>query len=120
MGNWKDKNKQREWQRNRYKDRKNFVLKYKINSGGCKNCGFIEEPEILVFHHKNPNEKSFKIGGNWIVNSSIKRLEMEMKKCYILCPNCHAIEHLKDKEWFAKMARTNTKAVWCNGSTGAS
>lgn len=48
---------------------------------------------VLQFHHLNPEEKDFEIslaiGKNW----SKQRIIDEMKKCIILCANCHLKLH---------------------------
>jgi len=57
----------------------------------CKVCGYDKEPSILHFHHRNPEEKLFKLCTVRSMEDSIK----EMKKTDLLCPNCHALHHLK-------------------------
>ena len=64
------------------------------NDGCCSICGYSEHPEILVFHHVNPKEKKFLIS---IGNIRRKDFWDEYHKCMLLCPNCHALVHLKDK-----------------------
>jgi len=60
----------------------------------CVKC-LTEDREVLTFHHTNPNEKSFDLSANW---SSINwnKVELEIKKCVLLCYNCHMKEHKKD------------------------
>ena len=60
---------------------------------GCQNCGYKEYPAILIFHHPNHDNKGIiGRGYNW------KIVLKEMKRCKLLCPNCHAIIHLKQNE----------------------
>jgi len=68
-----------------------FVDDYKKKTG-CQYCKYNKYPHILVFHHKIPLKKQ---GRTCITNQhwSVKRLKEEIKKCVLLCPNCHAIEH---------------------------
>ena len=55
----------------------------------------------MQFHHKNPKEKDFIIGN--VGNKSWDRIKIEMKKCILLCANCHMIEHsTKNGEKFLK------------------
>jgi len=56
----------------------------------CVLCGYNEEPRILVFHHLR--DKKFGIGSNYY--RSLDELREEVKKCILLCPNCHAKVHL--------------------------
>lgn len=64
----------------------------------CSRCSF-DKKEILTFHHLNPQDKKFTISACW--NRGKKFLEPEIRKCVLLCPNCHALEHyLERKEKF--------------------
>jgi hypothetical protein len=60
----------------------------------CEKCG---ENHIatLDFHHINPNEKEFQIAQSYF--SKEKILE-EMKKCIVLCSNCHRKLHWEEKQ----------------------
>ena len=81
------------YQNQRRKKLKDFIYNYK-EERGCERCGYNEYPEILEFHH-NQGNKEFTISQR---NSySIKLIEIEIKKCIILCPNCHRVHHRKDK-----------------------
>lgn len=57
----------------------------------CNRCG---ENHIacLDFHHKNPKEKEANISSVYRYWSKRRVLD-EIKKCEILCKNCHAKEH---------------------------
>lgn len=56
----------------------------------CANCGENREA-ALCFHHTDPDNKSFNIGrGN---DRSAEAYYDEMKKCVILCQNCHTCHH---------------------------
>lgn len=63
--------------------------------GECKHCGE-KDWEILTFHHINTQDKSFTLAGNWD-NLDWQIIENELKKCEILCFNCHIKHHRKDK-----------------------
>jgi len=59
----------------------------------CSKCGF-EHPAALDFHHTDPNEKKFNISKNkTYFKHNKERLFEEIKKCVVLCANCHRIEH---------------------------
>jgi len=61
--------------------------------GKCVICGYAKCKGALDFHHINPNEKEFGLGAargsivNW------KKLVEEVKKCALLCANCHREIH---------------------------
>lgn len=43
---------------------------------------------VLEFDHRDRNEKAENIS-NLILNASWERIETEIKKCDVLCANCH-------------------------------
>jgi NMD protein affecting ribosome stability and mRNA decay len=55
----------------------------------CEVCGF-SHPAALDFHHIDPSQKKFGISIN---KHNKKEVLEEIKKCKILCSNCHRIEH---------------------------
>ena len=60
----------------------------------CKKCGEKRIP-CLDFHHRAPSKKERSVA-NMVCNSSKARILKEIKKCDVLCKNCHAILHSKD------------------------
>lgn len=61
--------------------------------GGCQICSYNKCPEALELHHLNPEEKEFSFSS---MRSSPKKLEIikeEIKKCILLCSNCHREVH---------------------------
>jgi transposase len=57
--------------------------------GRCVICGYRASMRALQFHHIDPAEKEFEISysGNTV---ALERLRTEVKKCVLLCANCHA------------------------------
>lgn len=55
----------------------------------CKKCG-MNNPICLTFHH--PNKDKFDNVSN-LRTRSIRRIKEEIRKCVVLCANCHLIEH---------------------------
>jgi len=56
--------------------------------GSCRLCGYDRCTAALEFHHLNPSEKAFglaRFGAH-----SIEKLRAEIRKCVLLCANCHA------------------------------
>jgi hypothetical protein len=93
---WKDIEKRREYQREYYKRKATRADKLIKERGNCcEDCGYNEEPQILQFHHREPKEKESSPARMW--TSSDEKVRKESEKCDILCPNCHAIRHLKMK-----------------------
>lgn len=70
--------------RKRLKMRK-LILDEKISRGGCKECGY--NGRALHWHHRNPAEKKFLIGS--ATGRSFNEVRLELKKCDLLCANCH-------------------------------
>jgi 5-methylcytosine-specific restriction endonuclease McrA len=66
----------------------------KILGGRCKLCGYNKSPRALSFHHLDPKTKSFGISMKGLTRSWDK-IQKELKKCILLCANCHAEVHDK-------------------------
>lgn len=64
--------------------------------GKCVICGYNKCEAALDFHHISPDEKDFVIFKNGVVRSWAKILN-EIKKCELLCSNCH-----REKHWLIK------------------
>ncbi len=58
----------------------------------CEQCGF-DHPAALDFHHTNDNKE--KAVSAMISNNGKDRVLEEIKKCKVLCRNCHAVFHKK-------------------------
>jgi hypothetical protein len=73
----------------------------KFLGGKCTQCGWSGNQAALQFHHLKG--KDFTIGN--VANRSWDSIKSEMKKCVLLCANCHMIEHsTKNEEEFLKEA----------------
>lgn len=62
----------------------------KMNSG-CSNCGFNEHPTALEYHHTTGNKEN-SVGNMIRSNVAESKIDKEIKKCDILCSNCHKAE----------------------------
>lgn len=64
-----------------------FAERVSLKFGCCK-CGYKKCAAALDFHHIDPKCKKFAIGDklDWLGPRELKR---EMRKCSILCANCH-------------------------------
>lgn len=61
--------------------------------GKCQICGYNKCQEALEIHHINPNEKEFQIGRIIANPISWDRIVIELRKCIMLCANCHREVH---------------------------
>jgi hypothetical protein len=75
---------------------KRFQMKYdlmkSIGQIVCKECGYTDI-RALTFHHRDPHKKSFEISYGFTHSYSFDTLLEEVKKCDVLCQNCHTISH---------------------------
>jgi len=60
--------------------------------GKCQVCGYKKCVNALDFHHKNEKTKSFGISEKGYTRSW-KAIKTEVRKCYLLCSNCHREVH---------------------------
>jgi transposase len=56
--------------------------------GRCRLCGYDRCTAALEFHHLDPSEKAFGLAQRGA--RSIEMLRAEVRKCVLLCANCHA------------------------------
>jgi len=68
-----------------------WVTAYKATVG-C-DCGE-NDPDCLDLHHRDPSKKSGQVSC-FIHNRS--QLEAEVKKCVVICANCHRKKHARDR-----------------------
>jgi len=57
--------------------------------GRCRLCGYDGSPVALEFHHLDPREKEFGVASRGVARS-LNRVRAEVRKCVLLCSNCHA------------------------------
>lgn len=70
-----------------------YVLSLKLEAK-CRDCPETH-PACLTFHHRDGEKKAFNIGDAVREGLGLHRVEEEVKKCDILCMNCHAKLHYK-------------------------
>ncbi len=63
----------------------------------CQKCGYNKCPEALDFHHIDPEEKEERIAKMISNNYSLDKVKKEVKKCIVLCANCHREFHYYEK-----------------------
>lgn len=74
----------------RRKKIKLMAVEYK--GGKCEQCGYDRCIGALEFHHLDPAEKDFSIGGKGYTRSWEVTKE-ELDKCIMVCANCHRELH---------------------------
>ena len=79
------------------KDNHREWLKNFKKSSVCNKCG-VADYRVLEFHHLNEKEKDFSISFNYL-NLGLDKIKQEIKKCVILCANCHRITHYEENGW---------------------
>jgi transposase len=57
--------------------------------GSCRLCGYDRSLAALEFHHVDPRDKQFGVAAGGMARS-LDRLRAEVRKCVLLCSNCHA------------------------------
>ena len=108
---WYTKNKKKKKEQSRksrkraVKRNRKYVETYKLTSPClCRE----KEPCCLSFHHKN-GEKLGNISDMVNRGYGLTRIQKEMDKCDILCLNCHAKLHNKEKIEEADKKAVNKK-----------
>ena len=63
-----------------------------ICGGKCCICGYDKTPVALEFHHLIPEEKSYGLGASGLCHK-IEDDIAEIRKCVLVCANCHREIH---------------------------
>ena len=81
-----------EIQKNRWLDRKMEAIK--LMGGKCVICGYCKNYAAMEFHHLDPSVKEM----TWVKAREMKwnKTIEELKKCVLLCANCHRETHNPD------------------------
>lgn len=62
-----------------------YLLKKQLS---CESCGE-DDYRVLEFDHIDKSKKNFSIADGVRNGCGIERIEEEIKKCQVLCANCH-------------------------------
>lgn len=79
----------------------------KVCGGKCCLCGYSKLTNALEFHHLIPENKSYGIGSSGACHN-IQQDILEIRKCILVCANCHReihsglyeLDFLKEKQYF--------------------
>ena len=63
-----------------------------LKGGRCEICGYSKCIKALEFHHLNSGGKDFGISAKGYTRSW-NEVKKEIKKCILLCANCHREAH---------------------------
>lgn len=61
--------------------------------GCCQVCGYNKCNEALELHHLDPSQKDFNFGCVTANPKSAEKIKEELKKCVLICANCHREVH---------------------------
>jgi len=75
--------------------RRKFIRRVKLFLG-CVVCGYKEHPNALHFDHIDIKNKKKEVSG--LVTYSLLTIKNEMRKCRVLCANCHAVHTATQRE----------------------
>jgi 5-methylcytosine-specific restriction endonuclease McrA len=77
------------------------LLKY-LSDKRCVKCGE-NDPVVLEFDHLRPAEKSFGIARAISNGMKWSTILEEIKKCQILCANCHKRKTAQEFNWYHRV-----------------
>lgn len=68
------------------------LMAVELKGGKCQICGYHKCISAMDFHHVNEKEKSFALGLRGLTRSW-HSIEQELRKCILVCANCHREIH---------------------------
>ena len=78
---------------------KSYVYEY-LQEHPCITCGEADI-RVLDFDHRDPSLKSFGIHRSITNRYSIAKIAEEIKKCDVLCSNCHRRKTAHENNWYS-------------------
>lgn len=106
------------YQNKRWKERKRKAIA--MFGGRCSKCGYNKNLSALEFHHLSRKEK--KMSWTEMRLASWDRTIIELKKCILLCANCHREEEnpndtiISDKDSSIKFVLNDDMKIKSTGS----
>lgn len=61
----------------------------------CSTCGE-DHPACLQFHHKDPTQKEMSLAAALRSGWGLDKIRSEIRKCTVLCANCHFKHHYEE------------------------
>ncbi len=90
--NWKGGIDKNQYAKLRRKDRKLWAIAYK--GGKCQRCG-VEDLIPACYHFHHVSEKGCQV--SHMIGCNIDRIKVELKKCILVCANCHITIHRRSR-----------------------
>lgn len=78
---------------------RDYIWDY-LSSHHCVDCGQ-NDPIVLEFDHRNPDEKECEVYHLVQRQSSLRKLKEEIEKCDVRCANCHRKKTAIQFGWWA-------------------
>lgn len=75
--------------------------------GKCQCCGYDKCASALAFHHLDPSIKEHSFGETRANPKSWKKITEELRKCILVCHNCHSEIHAGIRDVPASFASFN-------------
>lgn len=91
------------YMKQKYQEKKEIVQEIKSNFS-CAKCGDTRG-YVLDFHHIEPNEKEATVARLTSNSSNLTKVYDEIKKCIVLCSNCH-------REFHYLQNKNNNFTIW--------
>ena len=82
--------------------RKKILRRFKVLKG-CFICGYNKHHSALEFDHINRSIKTDNVSILVKKNLSFGTIKHEVRKCNVLCSNCHRIKTFENKDWQNKI-----------------
>ena len=73
-----------------------LVRRYKLLKG-CSRCGYKDFHGALHLHHRDPSTKASSNTKAIQLSWSPTKIKNEIRKCDVVCANCHAEIHWKEQ-----------------------
>lgn len=81
-----------------------WIINYKTKRG-CGKCG-IKDHRVLDLHHPDEKKKEFTVA-YFRRQLGFDRIKREVKKCVVICANCHRVLHWEKRQQLAKQILIN-------------
>ena len=77
--------------------------------GKCSRCGYARNMAALSWHHLDPKRKAFNLDVRSLSNRNRDAIDAELRKCILLCANCHAETHFPELDEGSVRQRRKTR-----------
>ena len=72
-----------------YKEKRDYIIK--LTDVPCADCGKRYPYYVMDFDHKKFSDKIADVSRMFTRNWSLDKIKAEVKKCEVVCANCHRI-----------------------------